>query len=83
MRAVPLIEADRQQSPGQFESESSALRTTDSFPLFLPDNTMIVSPSLSLSLLRLSPAGKTAPLYFFLAAFTNGLVTMEIAAHEI
>ena len=85
-----LIEVDRQQSPGRCENESleerlpapacgsSALLPS---PPLLPDNTLIVSPSLPLSSPRLSPPSKTAPLYFS-AGFTNGLVTMEIAAHE-
>lgn len=94
-KGTSLIEADRHQSPGWCEDESwrsephrSGGRTLSSCMWlsactpFLTDNTLIVSPSLSPSFLHLSPASETAPLYFFLAAFTNGLVTMEIAAHE-
>lgn len=69
----------------ELEEKTSLLSEPSHLPTvlpsyFLPDNALIVSPSLS-HLSLISPLARLLHLYF-LAGFTNGLSPIEIAAHE-
>lgn len=80
-----LIEADGHQSSRRYENQSwrSLGAQEDRLQLLHPSDCLhtsfLISPSFLSSRLRCSTL---ASFFFFLAGFTNGLVTMEIAARE-